>query len=127
MIQDYAIAVGVIAMLLSLAFAIIPFVNSYRPVAFCAVFDFSLVVLYGVAFGLLKGMYDSTIHHTGKGVPKPYIYPKNRKTEQWLDDLQTFYRDSYVNIAGLILFLASGIMGAALIFIGRRSAARGLK
>lgn len=122
--QSFEIAIGVIALIISLAFGAIPFVFSYRIVAFGAVLDLIMVALYGVAFGLMDRIYkDSYVER-----PKSnWVWKGSDDHQQIARDLNTFKGDSYVDITGLILFLASGIMGVILFCLGRRNAQGGFK
>lgn len=75
------------------------------------------MILWGAAFGLMKAVFlrsyekgSTEFYHTGK------------------DDLQDemnhwngMVSAAYINLAGLILFLISAVMGVVLLFIGRRS------
>ena len=110
------------ALFTALAFGAIPFAISYRPVAFGAIWDLIIAAFYGVAFGLMRGMNGFP---SSKNDWHNYALPQSVKEEVTHNDIRIFERDSYILIAGTILFLTSAIMGAALICLGRRSARGG--
>lgn len=90
---------------------------SYRPVAFGAAWDIILMVMWGAAFGLMKAIFlrsyndkDTKFYHTGSP-------DENDAIDHW----NTMMSAAYINLAGLILFLISGVMGIIMIFIGRRT------
>lgn len=90
---------------------------SYRPVAFGAPWDIILMVMWGAAFGLMKAIFlrsyqlnDPKFYHTGSDSEKDFLHHWN-----------TMMSAAYINLAGLILFLISGVMGIVMIFIGRRT------
>ncbi|KAK5949444.1 hypothetical protein OHC33_009618 [Knufia fluminis] len=117
----FELVVGSLAIVTAAAFGLIPFFLSYRPVALGAPWDFILMVLWGAAFGLMKAIFlrsyrddDDRFGHTGKDDYDDYV-------GHW----DTMERSAYINLAGLALFLISGVMGLVLFFIGRRSSSGG--
>jgi len=114
--QTFELIVASLSIATAVAFALLPFLLSYRPVALAAPWDIILAILWGVAFGLMKSIF-LRIHHDNDD--KPIISGKENVAEFWAH-WNTMVRSSYINLAGLILSLISGIMGLVLFFIGRR-------
>lgn len=115
--QTYELVLGSLALITSFVFALIPFFLSYRPVAFGAAWDIILMIMWGAAFGLMKAVF---LRYYQLGDEKFYITGKDDEND-FLHHWNTMMSAAYINLAGLILFLISGVMGIMLIFIGRRT------
>ena len=120
MVQTYDIVVAALSIITAFVFGLIPFVLSYRIVALGAIWDFILMLMWAAAFGLQKavfyGHYDKkTIFHVSDPQAGDEHY------EKFLNHWKTMQNGAYVNLAGLILFLISAVMGVALFFMGKRT------
>lgn len=107
--QRFEFAVGSLAIITALALGAIPLFLSYRPVAFAAPWDLTMFILYSIALGLMRAIFSA-----------PYNLKDNVKVMDpkdpvfgyhWTDMMNYFW----VDLAGMLLFLVSAIMGAALV------------
>ncbi|KAI1608228.1 hypothetical protein EDD37DRAFT_187024 [Exophiala viscosa] len=107
----YEIACGILAIVSGIILCIFPFILSYRPVAFAAVWDVIMFVLYSVALGLMRAVFGDHINSKGG------YEVSDDKT--FNDQVHKMRGNLWVNLAGMILFLVSAIMGTVLIITGR--------
>lgn len=117
--QTFELVVGALSLITALAFAVIPFFLSYRPVALGAPWDLILMIFWAAAFGLMKAIFlkDYTNQDTLFEVNDPKPVDEHKFRDNW----NTMMQAAYINLAGLILFLISGLMGLVLFFLGRRT------
>ena len=113
--------VGALAILTAIAFAVIPHFMSYRPVALAAPWDLVMFFLYCAAFGMMKAIFVDP-EYTEFSAPKGSA-PVD--TEQYKDHFLRMRKILWVNLAGMVIFLISAGMGAALWWIGRRNSRNG--
>ena len=80
-----------------------------------------MFLLYSAAFGLMKAIFyhsynknDKFQYHTknGKAISDDTFDKKWRNMEDY----------TWINLAGMIIFLISAVMGCVLFFLGRRTA-----
>lgn len=114
--QTYELVVGALALITAFAFALIPFFMAYRPVALGAPWDIVLMVLWGAAFGLMKAIFLRSYSDSDEKF-EVVKYNKDDFVNHW----NTMVSSAYINLAGLVLFLISGVMGIILIFVGKKS------
>ncbi|KAK4944556.1 hypothetical protein LTR10_015990 [Elasticomyces elasticus] len=108
----FEITVGTVTTITGLVLCIFPFILSYRPVAFAAGWDLMMFILYSVAFGVMRAIFSNDHNESKAGMEvtddKAFVeYAHKMRGNLW------------VNLAGMILFLISAIMGITLIITGR--------
>jgi len=121
--KTFELVVGSLAIITAAAFALIPFFLSYRPIALAAPWDIILMVLWGAAFGLMKAVFLK--NYTDDAEKFLVNHDSSDNYGHYKDHWYTMMNSAYINLAGLILFLISGVMGIVLFFIGRRSSSGG--
>lgn len=99
----------------ALAFAIIPFLLSYRPVAFSAAWDIILMVAWGVACFGMKATFWETFDHF---VPWFHPFAGNPEYREAAYRWNTMVKVADLNLAGMILFMISALMGVTLLSVG---------
>ena len=111
-----------LSIITAFVFGLIPFILSYRIVALGAIWDFILMLMYAAAFGLQKSVFYG--HYDKKDrfmVNDPKAGTDDEDYGKFLNHWKTMQNGAYINLAGLILFLISAIMGVVLFFIGKRT------
>lgn len=112
--QDYELAVGSLGIITSIVLGALPFFLSYRPVSLAAPWDFIMFLLYSAAFGLMKAIF----YHWHS--PKDLFDVSNPKRSVFDDHWHTMMDICWINLAGMIVFLISSLMGCVLFCLGRR-------
>lgn len=75
------------------------------------------MIMWGAAFGLMKAIF---LRSYQKSDPKFYHTGSDNEND-FLNHWNTMMSAAYINLAGLILFLISAVMGIVMLFIGRRT------
>ncbi|OAP60395.1 hypothetical protein AYL99_05397 [Fonsecaea erecta] len=115
----YELVLGPFAVVTGLICAIVPLQISYRPVALACPWDLVMFFMYSAAFGYMRAI-DGKLGH------QPFRTKDPDNTELFFSHASAMMHKVWVNLAGMAVFLTSGVMGAVLIWIGRRNG-RGTK
>ena len=106
-----AVTVGSLSLITAVVFAIIPFLLSYRVVAFACLWELILFFIWTATFAYMK-------HYFPWG--KAYADLAN-SYKQNVPDFEKLQDAVWIDLVNMLLWLISTIFSVVMIFIGRRS------
>ena len=109
-----AVSVGSLSLITAVVFAIIPFVVSYRIVAFACLWELILVFIWAATFGYMKHYFP-----WGKLATDTADAYK-----QALPDFEKLQDAVWVDLVNMLLWLITAIAGAIALFVGRRGGSK---
>ncbi|KAJ9609568.1 hypothetical protein H2200_005895 [Cladophialophora chaetospira] len=121
---NYEFVLGSLCIVTGLVLGFIPLKMSYRPVALAAPWDAIMFFMYSAAFGVMRKAPSDIANNTANDYSVSCISRKNAKnttgnTKKYQDHLSALHDKSWVNLAGMLLFLTSAILGITLLWVGR--------
>lgn len=123
--KNYEFAIGTLSILTALIFGIFPICSSYRPVACAAPWDFTIFLLWTIAFGLMKAVFykdysslELQSFRYGSGSDSADL---NNIAGHWVAMRQNLW----ANLGVMVMFLFSFATGAGVLWIERRRRVQG--
>ncbi|KIY01000.1 uncharacterized protein Z520_03666 [Fonsecaea multimorphosa CBS 102226] len=110
----FELVLGAFAVVTGLVLALVPFKMSYRPVALACPWDLVMFFMYSAAFGYMRAI-NRKLRDQEYRTKDPY------NTELFAAHELSMMHKVWVNLAGMGVFLTSAVMGAVLIWIGRKN------
>ncbi|EXJ66851.1 uncharacterized protein A1O5_10046 [Cladophialophora psammophila CBS 110553] len=111
---NFELVLGSFAVMTGLVLGIIPLKTSYRPVALACPWDLIMFFMYSAAFGYMRAI-NAKLDKERFNTKDPSNYGL------YLDHMLAMRHKVWVNFAGMAVFLISAIMGAVLIWTGRKN------
>ena len=84
-----------------------------------APWDFVMFLLYSAAFGLMKAIFQKSYDNHDKTF---HFHSHDASDKNFDHHWHNMMDYTWINLAGMIIFLLSALMGAVLLFIGRGTA-----
>ena len=113
--QNFEFVLGAFAIVTGLVLGFVPLKLSYRPVALAAPWDLIMFLMYSAAFGYMKDIRDKL-----DGGKEQFV-TSDTDNGKYIDHIQNMRHKMWINLVGMVLFIISAIMGAVLLWVGRKN------
>ncbi|KIW66873.1 hypothetical protein PV04_06163 [Phialophora macrospora] len=110
----FEFVLGSFAIVTGLALGVMPFKLSYRPVALACPWDLAMFFMYSAAFGTMRSI-------NSKFTTEWFRHEQQTNDGLFSTRKLAMYSKVWVDLAGMLVFLVSSIMGAVLLWVGRRN------
>jgi hypothetical protein len=122
-LKNYEFAIGTLSILTGLIFGILPIVSSYRPVACAAPWDFTIFLLWAIAFGLMKAVFYKDYNSLEW---QSFRYGSDSDVLSHIAGHWIAMRQNlWANLGDMVMFLFSFAMGAGVLWVERRRRVQG--
>ncbi|EXJ58364.1 hypothetical protein A1O7_05789 [Cladophialophora yegresii CBS 114405] len=115
---NFEIVLGSLAIVTGLALGLVPFKLSYRPVALACPWDLVMFFLYSAAFGIMRTVISKLVTET-------FWHAVEGDNGYFVTRMHAMHDKVWIDLVGMLLFLVSAIMGAVLLWVGKRNRTTG--